>query len=715
MPALVLFGRRWLCAGDDLVIPALQLSIFHLTWTVVLSVWLGEARRVIDCPEKRYYEATVSSLLGTCAISTILEPVIAYISSRGAMFETRKRSGLTHVVYADLCMSALRVVATIYGTITLYKHSNECLKYPSGSSFSLVSSYEAALWCMWIMIGSLAAFSLLAFNFFPNYKDPEVWKKQFVYISYWFCCISGTRDEVDGAFRRLGEFVGDLLGHTDLTVTDVLVIFYLGRMRQRMFLHDDIVVKGDDDEDSTQMNDAESGRFVLKAKSSRRLERIGSRASLDIDNEGLVEQSSVQEAAYYMKYAFAAYGWMLYVWAKPGTGLVKLCCSGLIPNMLRAKHGLPINFRKSPYLNRQAIMLVSELEPPDILFVRLEGENKDVLPYFIGLDHKERKLIISIRGSMSFDDVVRDLKYDPVDVDDWICAYDTPPDLEEMHRDDTGFTGHRGIVEAAQATMKDIKSTGVLRKHLLDPDAPHREYGVVVCGHSLGAGCAFFAGLHLRSIFPNLRCFAYSPPGGLVSIDLASSCKDWCISTVCGKEVIPRLTLGTLERLRDDLVLLGMSSKMSKIQILISMMTRYMWSDPDLFYTEENLPEEQQEWLHAYEESIHAPSNVRDILKRARSFAPPGKIMYFKPTGKVRKHRRLRGKLSREYVCTWSNPASLIDKGIIVSGRMMKDHMPDYSYALLQKLGGLSLRKRKSVYIADEVVSSVIEDVQTSQ
>jgi hypothetical protein len=40
--------------------------------------------------------------------------------------------------------------------------------------------------------------------------------------------------------------------------------------------------------------------------------------------------------------------------------------------------------------------------------------------------------------------------------------------------------------------------------------------------------------------------------------------------------------------------------------------------------------------------------------------------------------------------------------------------MPDYSYALLQKLGGLSLRKRKSVYIADEVVSSVIEDVQTS-
>lgn len=684
---------------------------------MVLSVWLGEARRITDCPEKRYYQASVSSILGTCAISTMLEPVIAYISSRGSMFETRKRSRLTHVVYADLCMSALRVVATIYGTITLYKHSNECLQYPAESSFNLTSSYEAALWCMWIMIGSLTTFSALAFNFFPNYRDLEVWKKQFVYMSYWFCCISGTKDEVDGAFRRLGEFVGDLLGHTDLTLTDILVIFYLGRMRQRMFLHDDIVVKDEEDEDSSGIiDDAESGRVFLKTKSSRRLDRIGSKASLDIENEGFIEQSRVQEAAYYMKYAFAAYGWMLYVWAKPGTGLAKLCCGGLIPNMLRAKHGIPLNLGKSPYLNREAIVLVSELDPSDILFVRLEGENKDVLPYFIGLDHKERNLIISIRGSMSFDDVVRDLKYDPVDIDDWINAHDDPPGMEDMHRGDgeTGFTGHRGIVEAAQATVKDIKATGVLNRHLLDPDAPHREYGVIVCGHSLGAGCAFFVGLHLRSVFPSLRCFAFSPPGGLVSMDLASSCKEWCISTVCGKEVIPRLTLGTVEHLRDDLVLLGMSSKMSKIRILISMMTRYMWSDPDLFYSEKNLPEEQQEWLHAYEESIHAPSNVHNVLKRARSFAPPGRIMYFKPTGKVRKHKRARGKLSREYVCTWSNPESLIDNGIIVSGRMMKDHMPDYSYALLQKLGGVSLRKRKSVYIADEVVSSVIEDVQTS-
>lgn len=35
MPALVLFGRRWLVAGDDLPAPALLLAIFHLVCTTM--------------------------------------------------------------------------------------------------------------------------------------------------------------------------------------------------------------------------------------------------------------------------------------------------------------------------------------------------------------------------------------------------------------------------------------------------------------------------------------------------------------------------------------------------------------------------------------------------------------------------------------------------------------------------------------------------------
>lgn len=49
MPALVLFGRRWLCAGDDLVIPALQLSIFHLVRYHRLSAHGGISIVILTC------------------------------------------------------------------------------------------------------------------------------------------------------------------------------------------------------------------------------------------------------------------------------------------------------------------------------------------------------------------------------------------------------------------------------------------------------------------------------------------------------------------------------------------------------------------------------------------------------------------------------------------------------------------------------------------
>jgi len=43
-----------------------------------------------------------------------------------------------------------------------------------------------------------------------------------------------------------------------------------------------------------------------------------------------------------------------------------------------------------------------------------------------------------------------------------------------------------------------------------------RDYDVVVVGHSLGAGTAAILAILLRQDYPNLHCYAYSPPGGLL-------------------------------------------------------------------------------------------------------------------------------------------------------------------------------------------------------
>ena len=41
-------------------------------------------------------------------------------------------------------------------------------------------------------------------------------------------------------------------------------------------------------------------------------------------------------------------------------------------------------------------------------------------------------------------------------------------------------------------------------------------YQLVVTGHSLGAGAATLLSILLKPTYPELRCFAFSPPGGLL-------------------------------------------------------------------------------------------------------------------------------------------------------------------------------------------------------
>lgn len=78
-------------------------------------------------------------------------------------------------------------------------------------------------------------------------------------------------------------------------------------------------------------------------------------------------------------------------------------------------------------------------------------------------------------------------------------------------------------------------------------------------GHSLGAGVASLAALLLRKRFTNVQCYAISPPGGMVSPELASAMGPFCTSFLHGKDMIPRLGVGASERLRDQMVTMTLS------------------------------------------------------------------------------------------------------------------------------------------------------------
>jgi hypothetical protein len=84
---------------------------------------------------------------------------------------------------------------------------------------------------------------------------------------------------------------------------------------------------------------------------------------------------------------------------------------------------------------------------------------------------------------------------------------------------------------------------------LLGEHAQYRGYTLRIVGHSLGAGIGVILSLMLRNKFPNLRCLCYSPPGGLLTWELATSCFDFVNSFVLDSDIVPRLSLNNMERL----------------------------------------------------------------------------------------------------------------------------------------------------------------------
>jgi sn1-specific diacylglycerol lipase len=322
-------------------------------------------------------------------------------------------------------------------------------------------------------------------------------------------------------------------------------------------------------------------------------------------------------------------------------------------------------------------------------------------------------------GSLSIDDVVRDLLFEPSDVDAWVQggrAWGDPLPPLRPAAAATRFAAHAGILEAARATLDDVRAGGHLLDLLHGPTARCAGYRLVVAGHSLGAGVAFLASLHLRHYFPGLRCFAFSPPGGLATAELCAGAAGWCTSSVCGKEWIPRLTVATFERMRDGMVMAAARCRRPKLAVAWGWARGRAWRERELFYAPGDVPDEPMDWLRRYEASLEATRAARGWAERAANFGPPGRVMHLRPTGVVgpradaaadggaagtRKRGGKGGGTARQYTAVWVDSQAVVDEGILLSSRMMADHMPDYCLAVLRRLADAAARHQAAAEVAD--------------
>ncbi|XP_059340316.1 diacylglycerol lipase-beta isoform X3 [Ammospiza nelsoni] len=378
----------------------------------------------------------------------------------------------------------------------------------------------------------------------------------------------------------------------------------------------------------------------------------------------------LENAAHYMLFAAAAYGWPYYVYTNPYTALCKLngdCCRNR-PTDSEIMGSDRHNFHFG------SILKITGLQYRDFIHISFHNKIYEI-PFFVALDHKKEAIVVAVRGTLSFEDILTDLSADCEDLT-----------LEEVL--ENGFV-HKGITQAANYIYGKLINDGILNQAFTV--AP--EYRLVIVGHSLGGGTASILAIMLRNSFPTLRCFAFSPPGGLLSKSLADYTKNFIISVIVGKDLVARLSMPNMEDLKRRIVRIVANCNRPKYQILL----RGCWyevfgGDPDDFPTEldgRNQDALTQPLLAEESLMVHRSPSYNALEEEPRLNSPPQYPHLYLP-GKIIhvveecSSKRLCSS-DIKYTARWSNET--VFSSILISPKMITDHMPD---VVLKALNSLS-------------------------
>jgi sn1-specific diacylglycerol lipase len=214
----------------------------------------------------------------------------------------------------------------------------------------------------------------------------------------------------------------------------------------------------------------------------------------------------------------------------------------------------------------------------------------------------------------------------------------------------------------------------LLDKLLSEQGSPCSGYKLILTGHSLGAGCAAVLSFMLRSKYPDLKCLCFSPPGCTLSKNMADSCKEYLTTYVLDDDIIPRLSLQTMEHLRDDVLEMIARIKVPKREAIHARRSYSAETIGTLLHRQESIPPstfyEQLADFRSHSEKRKSERAMLDI-----PLFPPGKIVHLVKTGET-SSCPLSCKTGHDnpYTARWVEASDLGE--VIISSHLLDDHHP---------------------------------------
>lgn len=653
MPGMVMFRRRWSVGSDDLVLPALFLFLLHSVWLVVLSVVL------FGLPYGSEQSCSVTLVdhgrgyLGILVSCLICESAIMWLSMRGSILYTQPREAVQYVLYIRLAILLVELVYAVVGIAWLVQYYQPC---------SDVTAKNLALGivvCNWLVIFSMC-FTLMC-TFDPTgrtfVKLKATRRRQRNLTTYtlrhrleegqasswsrrlkFFMCCTRAQDTQSDAYSEVASLFAEFFRDLDIVPSDIIAGLVLLRQRQRS-------------KRSSILDQANND--ILAFLSGMPVTR--NTKYLDLKNS--TEMGMYKEVCYYMLFALAAYGWPMYLMRKPACGLCRLAssCPCTSVSGSRLSQSVTVEEDNCCGCNVLAIrrhFLDRELKQVHIVYTSCHDAVYET-PFFVAVDHGKKKVVISIRGTLSPKDALTDLTGDSERLP-----------LEEQHGT---WLGHKGMVYSAEYIKKKLEQEMILSQAFgRDLGKGTMHYGLVIVGHSLGAGTAAILSFLLRPQYPTLQCYSYSPPGGLLSEDAMEYSKEFVTSVVLGKDLVPRIGLSQLEGFRRHLLEVLQKSDKPKWRIIAGGTKCIPKSElpvEDGPQPPPVAPPSTRLWLH--------PSDLSIALSASTPLYPPGKVIHV-----VHNHppEACCGQEEPTYSALWGDNKAFDE--VIISPAMLNEHMP---------------------------------------